>query len=146
MRYKEGTDEDERYLPSKIDDPSKRDHKIPFTASAQTAKNVGILVRCDECNKPRLAFSKHKLKERESNCLKPMLNEVVYTCSSTFSEYNSEKEDNIMHKVFVKANLSCGQNVEFSFYSCEIYNPVCIHCGCTDHFLNEVENYPQCTR
>ena len=103
-------------------------------------------MRCDECNKPRLAFSKHKLKEGESNCLKRMLNELVYTCGSTFSEYDSEKEDNIMHKVFVKANLSCGQNVEFSFYSCEIYNPVCIHCGCTDDFLNKLENYPQCTR
>ena len=56
----------------------------------------------------------------------------------TLSEYNSEKEDSVMHKLFVKANLSCGQRVEFSFYVYKIYKPVCIDCGCTDDFWNEV--------
>ena len=103
---------DVKYLPSKIDYPSKRD-------SAETAKNICIFVRCEERNKPWLVFSKHKLKERESNFLKRVCqNEILYTCDSTFSEYDSE-----------------------------IYKPVCIiGCGCTDDFLIEVENYTQCTR
>ena len=36
MRYKEGIDKDEKHLPSKIEDPSKADHNIPFTPTAQT--------------------------------------------------------------------------------------------------------------
>ena len=146
MRYKEGSDKDEKHLPSKIDDPSKRDHHVPFTPSAQTAKNVGFFVRCEECDKPRLIFAKNKLKERELNLLKRMLNEIVYTCGATFSEYDTEAEDCILYKVFVKANLSCGQKVEVSFYSCEIFKAVCIHCGCVDNFPKEIEYYPQCTR
>ena len=70
MRYKEGTDKDEAHLPSKIEDPSKMDHKIPFTPSAQTAKNVGLVVKCDECCKPRLLHAKHKLKGQQFECIK----------------------------------------------------------------------------
>ena len=129
MRYKEGLDEDEKHLSSKIEDPPKKDHKIPFTLSTQTEKNVGFLVRCEECNKPYLLFAKRKLKDQELTSLKRILNELVYSCGSSFAEYDAEKEDSIMNKVFVKENLSCNQIIELSYYSCEIFKAVCIHCG-----------------
>jgi hypothetical protein len=50
--YKEGTDPEEKYLSSKLRDVSKQPCKIPFLQTAQTAKNVGSVVKCAECKKP----------------------------------------------------------------------------------------------
>ena len=60
QHYRPGKDPSERYLPSKLEDAEKRPHNVPFTPSAQTAKNVGITVKCVECERPRLLYSKHK--------------------------------------------------------------------------------------
>jgi ABC-type sulfate transport system substrate-binding protein len=54
MHYDEGEDEKEQYLPSLLENVEKQDTGIPFPATAQTAKNVGFVVVCTECNKPRL--------------------------------------------------------------------------------------------
>ena len=67
MRYKEVIDKDEKHLPSKIEDPSKADRKIPFTPTAQTAKNVGLQMKCDECSKLRLLHAKRKLQANKLN-------------------------------------------------------------------------------
>ena len=39
-------------------------------------KNVGLLVQCEECEKWRLLFCKHKLKPDELSKLKKILEEV----------------------------------------------------------------------
>ena len=77
----------EKYLPSKLEDPEKRPHNIPFPPSAQTAKNVGLTIKCVECGKPRLSHSKHKLKEQQVKTLKSFLSKIIYICGSTLSEY-----------------------------------------------------------
>ena len=60
QHYNAGNDPTEKYLPSKLEDPEKRSHNIPFPLSAQTAKNVGLTIKCVDCGKPRLLHSKHK--------------------------------------------------------------------------------------
>ena len=42
QHYKAGNDPTEKYLPSKLEDPEKRPHNIPFPPSAQTAEKRGI--------------------------------------------------------------------------------------------------------
>ena len=47
-----------------LDDVEKSALDIPFNLIAQTVKNVGFVVRCKECQKPRLAHSKLEIEER----------------------------------------------------------------------------------
>ena len=54
LHYQPGIDEEEKFLPSTLEDVEKRPHNIPFNPSGQTAKNVGFIVKCEECNKSRL--------------------------------------------------------------------------------------------
>ena len=124
MQYKEGIDKDEKYLPSKIEDPSKADHKIPFTQTAQTAKNVGLLLNCDECSKLRLLHAKHKLQMKKLNELKHILNYLVYVCGSSLTELDEEIADNIVDAVYVKENLSCNQMIELPYFSCQTHQDV----------------------
>ena len=56
MHYKQGEDPDEKFIPSKLEDPSKRNHGMPFMPTAQTALNVGTVIKCTECRKPRLIY------------------------------------------------------------------------------------------
>ena len=60
--YHQGEDPEEKFIPSKLENPSKRGHGIPFSPSAQTALNVGRIVTCTECHKPRLLYSRTKLR------------------------------------------------------------------------------------
>ena len=52
--YKQGDDPEETYIPSKLEDVTKRNHGMDFSPSAQTALNVGMVIKCSECKKPRL--------------------------------------------------------------------------------------------
>ena len=44
--------------PSKLEDVTKRNHGMDFRPSAQTAVNVGMVIKCSKCKKPRLMYSK----------------------------------------------------------------------------------------
>ena len=52
---KEGYVLDEKNLPLKLKDVSKQNHNVPFTPTAQTAKNVGYTLKCKECGGIRLS-------------------------------------------------------------------------------------------
>ena len=54
-----GSTTSECHLPS-LHEKEAKGHKIPFNPSAQTAKNTGILLICEECIKPRLTHSQRK--------------------------------------------------------------------------------------
>jgi hypothetical protein len=59
-------------------------HTMPFCPSAARTKNVGIIVRCIECEKPRLLFSAKKLTEKDKTILRRFLNTIFYTCGMSF--------------------------------------------------------------
>ena len=69
QHYRPGNDPTEQYLPSTLEDVEKRAHNIPFPPSAQSAKNVGITIKCTECERPRLLYTKYKLKENQVKIL-----------------------------------------------------------------------------
>ena len=71
--YKNGTDPKEKNIPSLLLNVLTRPHYITFPPTAQSGKNVGMLVKCVECKKPRLMHSKTKLKLSECNVLKQSL-------------------------------------------------------------------------
>ena len=68
-----GTDPEEKNIPSLLLDVSKRPHNILFPPTAQSGKNVRMLVKCVECKKPRRMHSKTKLKLSDCNILKRSL-------------------------------------------------------------------------
>ena len=51
QHYSEGLDENEKFLPSKLQEVSKQPHNVPFTPTVQTAKNVAMVIKCTECKK-----------------------------------------------------------------------------------------------
>ena len=87
LHYQPGIDEEEKFPPSTLKDVVKRPHDIPFNPSSQTAKNVGFIVKCEECNKSRLLHAKHKLKANDLERAKRMISTVAYMCGSFLSEY-----------------------------------------------------------
>ena len=72
----------------------KRIIKYHLLTNAQTVKNVGFVVRYEECNKPCLLFAKHKLKDQELTSLKRVLYELVYSSGFSFAENEQEKPKN----------------------------------------------------
>ena len=87
VHYRPGSDPEEKYLPSKLEDPEKRPHNVPFSPSAQTATNVGRLIKCEECKKPRLLHAQRKLNHSDLQALTKMLAKFSYLCGSVPSEY-----------------------------------------------------------
>ena len=59
-------------------------HTMPFYPSAARAKNVGIIVNCVECEKPRLLFSAKKLTEKDKTTLRSFLDTIFFTCGMSF--------------------------------------------------------------
>ncbi|CAG8552436.1 19428_t:CDS:1 [Gigaspora rosea] len=55
-----------------------------FSPRAQYAANVRVLVKCVECNRPRVLYSQHRLKLKEENLLKNFIETIDYTCGMTF--------------------------------------------------------------
>ena len=67
---------------------TKTKHTMPFCPSAMRAKNVGIIVNCIECEKPRLLFSAKKLSEMDKTMLKGFLDTIFYTCNGRPTKTN----------------------------------------------------------
>ncbi|UZO22623.1 uncharacterized protein OCT59_014981 [Rhizophagus irregularis] len=63
---------------------TKVKHSMPFCPSAIRAKNVGVVVNCAECEKPRLLFSARKLSKKDRTRLQSFLDTIFYTCSMLF--------------------------------------------------------------
>ena len=119
----------------------KGPHNIPFSPTGQTARNVGFVVKCEECNKSRLLHAKHKLKPGEIASAKRMMSKVSYMCGSVLSEYLG------IRQLFVRENISCSSNIELPYYTVDVYPKICIYCGIsgTSRTLgNYKENYPKC--
>ena len=84
MYYHQGEDPEEKFIPSKPENPSKCGHGMPFSPSAQTALNFGTNVTCTECQKPRLLYSRTKLKDGELRSFKRVLNDFQFVCGLVF--------------------------------------------------------------
>lgn len=66
---------------------AKGKHSMPFCPSAVRAKNVGVVINCVECEKPRLLFSAKKLSKNDKERLQNFLDTIFYTCGMSF--YNT---------------------------------------------------------
>ena len=89
---------------------------MPFTPTAQFAKNAGIVIQCHECDKWRLIYCKNVLNSRERLALKTILQDIQYSCGSGLPEIEHD-DHSVLHKVFTRMNLSCALPIEIPYYN-----------------------------
>ena len=135
-----GSNTTEKHRPS-LADSSRKPHGLPFQPNAQYAKNVNETIKCTECLKPRVLYSKNKLKFTDQITLQNLLVNVNYSCGSVLSDIQDETLSNsqreVVDKVFVRANLQCEDKIETPYYSSNSFSDVCIHCGDPDNIVQE---------
>ena len=124
-------------------------HGIPFSPSAQTARTVGEVVRCRECDFPRVIYAARKLSCLEKVQLKSVLSDYWYTCGSTLQDLlltveEGSRPNHILNKVYIRANLLCNERIETSYYSSEMFEDLCHLCASDDLVPGQLETYPIC--
>ena len=91
--YQHGEDPEEKFIPSKLKNFSKKAHSIPFSLSEETALNVERIVTCTECHKRRLFCSRTKVKHRELGSFKRVLSDSPYFWRLVFEEITIDKNN-----------------------------------------------------
>lgn len=86
-------------------------------------KNVKLLVQCEECDKWRLLFCKHKLNV-EVFRLENVVDEVSYSCGVTFHDLVLT---DCLANVSVMDHI-CQDPIEKLYYFCG-FEPISIHCA-----------------
>lgn len=138
----------EEYLPS-AKAALEKGHKCPFNPTAQTAKNVGTVIQCEDCGKWRCMHAQKKLSKKQRDELEVLLETILFSCGSNLSVGDEDEEDDennitsVIQNVHVRANLSCRSDIEFTYYSAG-FELICIHCGAEDDLLEKEGYYPQC--
>ena len=113
---------------------------MPFSPSAQFAKNVGVVLQCDECLKWRVIYSKTVLNSEQRDELQQLIKTLSYTCGSRLQEIEGSRTG-LTDTIFVKANLTCELPIEVPYYSAK-YENICYYCGTTDYLTVSESNYP----
>ena len=54
-------------------------------------------------------------------------------------EDSSPLHKDLLGRVFVQANLTCSDKVEIPYYSSEVFEDMCIHCGNLDNIVKGEE-------
>ena len=118
----------------------KKRKSTSFSPSQQHVKNVGMLLQCEEGEKWRLLFCKHKLNVQEASDLQKILDDVSYTCGTISEDFDLP---GCLTNVFVKDH-SCADSIEKLYYSCG-FEPICVHCASEDvEDSIGLEFLPQC--
>jgi len=77
------------------------------------SRKVRCIMNCQECFKPRCAYSKAKLSKLEEIALKRVQESRLYTCSASLFLPSSEYYDTVCDK----ESLVCGDPIELSYFS-----------------------------
>jgi hypothetical protein len=133
--YGESEASSEKYRPSL---QQKKRKASTFSPSQQHVKNVGLLLQCEECDKWRLLFCKHKLTVQEVADLQGILDDVSYTCGTTFDDLDLPGR---LTNVFVKDH-NCTECIEKLYYSCG-FEPIYVYCA-SEEVEDSDERLPQC--
>ena len=137
-------DTTEEHCPSKKL-AEKKGSGMPFTPTAQYARNVDVVIQCHECEKWRLLYAKNVVTRWEKTKLEKILEEVQYSCGSSLQDIDDESS--ILCRVFTRTNLLCSSPMEIPYYG-TYHEPLCFYCGCSDVADDEEDDlqdkYPIC--
>ena len=101
----------ETHRPS-LQKTATKGYGMPFSPTAQTAKNTKLLVECEECGKWRVLYSKHVLKKQQVQKIEQELERLDYSCDSVFTNIDA---DDALAQVFARKNLTCGKPIEIPY-------------------------------
>ena len=123
-----GKETSEKFRPL-LNPEKEKDHGIPFSSTAHTAKNDTQVVECEECGKRRVLNSKKKLNKIENAYVSDgCANIFVWNFIRRLNDDNgSQDSDSIYSVVYVRKNLNCQNPVEVTYYSAG-YSDICYHC------------------
>ena len=82
----------------------KKASQYPIRPLRSKVKNVGFIVKCEECNKSRLLHAKHKLKANDIKGAKRMISTVAYMCGSVLSVCigtGNDKDEKFLQTIYV---------------------------------------------
>ena len=147
--YQQGEDPEEKFIPSKLENVSKKSHSIPFSLSAETALKVGRIVTCTESHKRRLLYSRKKLKHRGLGSFKRVLIAFPFSWRKVFEEITIDKnnpDETVLSKVLTHEDISCKSPIKLPYYSCKTFKQVCVQCGKAGKLIVDSQHYPQCER
>ena len=129
-------------------DSSRKPHGIPFQPSAQYAKNVNETIKCTECLKPQVLYSKNKLNFTDQINLQNVHANVNYSCGSELSDIQDESMSKCERELveIQSSILQCEDKVETLYYSTNSFIDVWIHCGDPEiHIVQEEKDIlPMC--
>ena len=132
VKYILGSDPSEKFIPSKLENPGKRTHRILFTPTGQTAINVGKIVKCIHCLKPCVVYAKKKLCDAHKRLMKCMLNDFQDVCRTVFHDLpidDKDKDSNILEMLHCQENLTCESPMEIPYCSSRLFKNLCFYCG-----------------
>ena len=132
-----GTSTTEQYRPS-MKEVENKHHGMPFSPSTQFAKTTMITLSCGECNKPRVCYSRKKLKDSDKVKIMRWLEDVSYTCGTSFDD-----EDSCLNLLHMRKNLICTSLIEVPYYGA-LHKKICIYCGDSERLRDEKGCYPLC--
>ncbi|CAB5380292.1 unnamed protein product [Rhizophagus irregularis] len=160
MSFKEiyGKETNEKHRPSlksKSNNNTTNSNDLQLKPTQQYVRNVGQCVLCIKCNRPRVLYSKCKVKQEMIRKLHSFLETVDYSCGTTFVDLtdlsfaiNSKARENLntnREDIFVNAKLSCQQEMERTYYSTKCFMAVCFNCGIADiEIPSSNDTYPYC--
>lgn len=117
---------EEKHVPSKLQKAATK-HNMPFSPSSNKAKNLKMVVQCEECLKWRVFYAARSLKSRQRLELEKNLDVLSYSCRASFCDVE-DKEDSVFEYAFVNNKLTCDSPIEVSYYA--VFNgPLCYYCG-----------------
>ena len=121
----------------------KKAKTLTYSPGEQHARNVGVVVQCDECDKWRLLFSKRKLSVKERAQLEEVIAEISYTCGATVDDL--VLPDNLK-SIGIRSH-SCSDPIEKIYYSAYKDDLIWIHCGSANSLTTPTSSdtfYPYC--
>ena len=137
------TDTPDKHLPSPR--VQNKEHGIPFSPSAQSAKNTKLVIKCEGCGKWRwrwrCIYSKRKLKVDEKQVAMISLETLRYMCGASINAVSSEDgESSHMDKLYTSLKLSCNTPIEIPYFRTFPNEPLCFHCRAEDGIVGHDNN------
>ena len=121
---------------------------MPFSPSAQVAKNTKLVLQCEECLRWRCVYSKQKISKVEKSQAMQLFEQFSNSCGASLQDVVefSGDDETIVSKLYTSAKLTCNSPMEIPYYGVFLNEPLCFHCGAEEKlaFVNSKDEYPLC--
>ena len=102
-----------------------------------------MTLRCPECDKPRLVFSKKKPTTKILIEFKKQTADLLFTCGMMVLKLVGNNKD-MTENLQIRENLNCQMPAE-KLYCSAGYEPCCCHCATKGKLVNTSNYYLICT-